>query len=70
MILTTNISASPQISLFLIAFNHVQDMSKTLAIWFFLFNIIIYSAYGSTRTAETREFMTSKQQKETKRNQL
>lgn len=53
-------------------FNQVQDMSKTLAIWFFLlFSILTYSAYGSTCTEDTGDFRTSKpEQKEPKRNQF
>jgi hypothetical protein len=41
-----------------------QDMSKTVAILFFLlFNILTYSAYGNTTTTDTEDFRTFKQYK-------
>jgi hypothetical protein len=48
-----------------------QDMSKTVAILFFLlFNILTYSAYGNTRTTDTEDFRTFKQYKGPKSNQF
>ncbi|CAJ2649605.1 unnamed protein product [Trifolium pratense] len=42
-------------------------MSKTLVILFFMiFNIIMHSAYGNTRTIDTGDSRTSKQQNEPK----
>jgi hypothetical protein len=46
-------------------------MSNTLVILFFIiFNIIMHSAYGNTRTIYTADSRTSKQQNEPKRNQF